>query len=191
MQVVFPLRDEVPAALLEEITYPKNPAHKWFSDQLVKDILGKKVWEKWNISNPPSEGFRRGNWQCLMSPPFIKCTTIWRSPRGGWEMSDVTPFIKCTTIWYPPRGGWAMSDDGTSGVRIGGPWGPGPPRFCSLHTCFSRIHGHFLKFKAVLALHSFLGPLVSENLCTPLVTPFHLCAQIFCRSKAITDFHFC
>ena len=28
MQVVFPLRDEVPAALLEEITYPKNPAHK-------------------------------------------------------------------------------------------------------------------------------------------------------------------
>ena len=41
MKVVFPAN--VPAALRDEVTWPKNPDHKRYQDQLVKDCLGKKV----------------------------------------------------------------------------------------------------------------------------------------------------
>ena len=41
MQVMFPSR--VHPSLMDEITYPKNPEHKRYRDQFVRDCLGKKV----------------------------------------------------------------------------------------------------------------------------------------------------
>ena len=41
MKVVFPAT--VPSAIMDNVTWPKNPAHKRYHDQYVRDCLGKKV----------------------------------------------------------------------------------------------------------------------------------------------------
>ena len=41
MQVVFP--NHVHPSLMDEITYPKNPAHRRYRDQFVRDCFGKKL----------------------------------------------------------------------------------------------------------------------------------------------------
>ena len=43
MLVRFPDLEDIPVHLHKAVTYPKNPEHKRFVDQLVEDVVGKKV----------------------------------------------------------------------------------------------------------------------------------------------------
>ena len=43
MLVRFPDLEDIPVHLHKAVTYPKNPEHKRFVDQLVEDVVGQKV----------------------------------------------------------------------------------------------------------------------------------------------------
>ena len=43
MLVRFPDLEDIPQRLHKAVTYPKNPEHKRFFDQLVEDVVGQKV----------------------------------------------------------------------------------------------------------------------------------------------------
>ena len=43
MIVRFPGLEDIPQRLHNAVTYPKNPDHKRYVDQLVKDVVGRKV----------------------------------------------------------------------------------------------------------------------------------------------------
>ena len=43
MLVRFPDLEDLPVHLHKAVTYPKNPEHKRFVDQLVEDVVGQKV----------------------------------------------------------------------------------------------------------------------------------------------------
>ena len=43
MLVRFPGIEDIPVHLHKVVTYPKNPKHKRYTDQLAEDVAGKKV----------------------------------------------------------------------------------------------------------------------------------------------------
>ena len=43
IMLMFPPKEQIPDNLHRAITYPKNPAHKRYNDQLAEDVAGKKV----------------------------------------------------------------------------------------------------------------------------------------------------
>ncbi len=43
MLVRFPQLEQIPEYLHRAITYPKNPAHNRYEDQMVRDVAGTKV----------------------------------------------------------------------------------------------------------------------------------------------------
>ena len=43
LKVIYPSKEDISPSLMEEVVWPKNPRNKRFRDQLVSDIIGKKV----------------------------------------------------------------------------------------------------------------------------------------------------
>ena len=62
MKVMFP--STVPAELMNKVTWPRNPDHGRYNDQLVRDCLGEKVG---NVPANIGSFFRR----CLLYCPNL------------------------------------------------------------------------------------------------------------------------
>lgn len=83
MKVMFP--ETVSVEILNKVTWPKNPAHKRFNDQLVRDCLGKKVG---NVPANMGEFFRK----CIRYCPYLTSIT--------WYVSSLLSFLNLTHECY-------------------------------------------------------------------------------------------
>lgn len=104
MRVMFP--PTVPAHLLHEITWPKNPKHKRFDDQLVRDCVGRKV------GNVPANlaGFFR---KCLLYSGHITsitCISTGTKPRPSVRPNTKEKFRKSWSGGQDRRGGGLVLD---------------------------------------------------------------------------------